>query len=427
MQIEVVNPGDSLWAIAKRYGVPVDDIVRINEIDEPTRLAVGQALVIPTSDTVHRVVAGESLWTISRRYGVPVEEIIRANNLTNPSQLYVGQRLQIPRQGAKRTIEANGYLQPSSEEKDRTIVNETAEFLTYFSIFQYIVEQNGSLTPPKDEAALAAIANTNSVPMMVITNFEGGTFSSEKARAIFDNAEAKQALIDNVVATLRTKRFFALNVDFEHIFPEDREKYNAFLREITARVHEEGKLASTALAPKVSATQAGRWYEAHDYKAHGEIVDFVIIMTYEWGWSGGPPMAVAPIPQVRQVLDYAVSVIPRNKIMMGAPLYGYNWTLPFTPGGKFAPTLSPKAAVDLARDVGAYIRFDSTAQAPHFSYYDNDGKEHIVWFEDARSMQAKFDLIKEYGLRGISYWVLGQSFPQNWVLLEANFNIKKYK
>ncbi|TMV43412.1 LysM peptidoglycan-binding domain-containing protein [Paenibacillus mesophilus] len=427
MQIEVVNPGDSLWAIAKRYGVSVDDIVRINEIDEPTRLAVGQALVIPTSDTVHRVAPGESLWTISRRYGVSMEDIARANNLTNPSQLYVGQRLQIPRQGAKRTIETNGYLQPSDAEKDRAIVNETAEYLTYFSIFQYIVETDGSLTPPKDEAALSAIANTNAVPMMVITNFEAGTFSSEKARAIFDNPEAKQALIDNVITTLRAKGFYALNIDFEHLFPEDKQKYNAFLREITARVHEEGKLVSTALAPKASATQAGRWYEAHDYKAHGEIVDFVIIMTYEWGWSGGPPMAVAPIPQVRRVLDFAVSVIPPNKILMGAPLYGYNWTLPYVKGGKFAPTLSPKAAVNLARDVGAYIRYDSASQAPFFNYYDNEGKEHVVWFEDARSMQAKFDLIKEYGLRGISYWVLGQSFPQNWALLEANFNIKKLK
>lgn len=426
MQIEVVNPGDSLWAIARRYGVSVDDIVRINEIDEPTRLAVGQALVIPTSDTVHRVVAGESLWTISRRYGVSVEDIIRVNNLTDPSQLYIGQRLQIPRQGAKRTIESNGYLQPSNAERDRAIVAETAAYLTYFSIFQYIAEPDGSLTPPNDEAALAAIANTNAVPMMVITNFEEGTFSSEKARAIFDNAAARQTLIDNVAETMRAKNFFALNVDFEHLFPEDREKYNAFLREMTARVHEQGKLISTALAPKASATQAGRWYEAHDYPAHGEIVDFVIIMTYEWGWSGGPPMAVAPIPQVRRVLDYAVSAIPPDKIMMGAPLYGYNWTLPFTPGGKFAPTLSPKAAVNLARDVGAYIRFDPTAQAPYFNYYDSDGKEHVVWFEDARSMQAKFDLIKEYGLRGISYWVLGQSFPQNWALLEANFNIKKF-
>lgn len=427
MQIEVVQPGDSLWAIAKRYGVTVDDIVRVNEVEEPTRLAVGQALVIPTSDTDHIVRPGESLWTISRRYGVSPEQIAQANGLMDPSQLYVGQRLRIPRQGAKRTIEANGYLQPTTPEKDRGTVAETAPALTYFSIFQYIAQRDGSLQPPNDEVALAAIADTDAVPMMVVTNFENGTFSSEKARELFDNAEARQALIDNVTATLEAKGFYALNVDFEHIFPEDREKYNAFLRDITAKVHEQGKLVSTALAPKTSGTQVGRWYEAHDYPAHGEIVDFVIIMTYEWGWSGGPPMAVAPIPQVRQVLDYAVSVIPADKILMGAPLYGYNWTLPYVPGGKFAPTLSPQAAVHLARDVGAFIQFDYTSQAPYFHYYDNDGKEHVVWFEDARSMQAKFDLIKEYGLRGISYWVLGQSFPQNWALLEANFNIRKLK
>src|SRR5690606_24228298 len=125
--------------------------------------------------------------------------------------------------------------------------------------------------------------------------------------------------------------------------------------------------------------------------------------------------------------DYAVSVIPPEKIMMGAPLYGYNWTLPYVQGGPFAPTISPQAAVRLARDTGAIIQYDYTAQAPFFRYYDNQGREHIVWFEDARSMQAKFNLIKEYGLRGISYWVLGQAFPQNWVLLEDNFTIRKLK
>jgi spore germination protein len=426
MQIEVVNPGESLWAIAKRYGVSVDEIVRVNELDDPTRLTVGQALLIPTDDSVHIVAPGESLWSIARRYGTTVEAIARLNNLASPSQLYVGQRLRIPGPGAKPTIEVNGYLQPSNAERDRSIVAETARYLTYFSIFQYVVQPDGSLQAPNDEAALAAIAPTNAVAMMVITNFKDGTFSPDTARAIFDNAAARAKLIDNVVATLNEKNFYALNIDFEHLYPADREKYNAFLREITARVHQQGKQVSTALAPKASATQVGQWYEAHDYAAHGRIVDFVIIMTYEWGWSGGPPMAVAPIPQVRAVLDFAVSVIPRNKILMGAPLYGYNWTLPYRPGGRFAPTVGPKAAVTLARDVGAYIQYDYTAQAPFFTYYDNEARQHIVWFEDARSMQAKFDLIKEYGLRGISYWVLGQSFPQNWALLEANFNIKKY-
>lgn len=427
MLIEVVKPGDSLWAIAKRYGVTADEVARINGIDDPTRLVAGQALVIPTKDRVHVVAPGESLWTIARKYGTSVDQLMRANQITDPSRLYIGQRLRVPGEPVRPVIETNGYLQPSNAERDRGIVAETANYLTYFSIFQYVVQKDGTLQAPNDEAALAAIRPTPSVPMMVITNFEGGTFTPDTARAIFDNAEARQNLINNVMATMKQKSFYALNIDFEHMYPADREKYNAFLREITARVHAEGKLVSTALAPKTSAEQAGQWYEAHDYPAHGEIVDFVIIMTYEWGWSGGPPMAVAPIPQVRSVLEYALSVIPSGKIMMGAPLYGYNWTLPYVKGGKFAPTLSPKAAVELARDVGAYIQYDYTAQAPHFSYYDNDAKEHIVWFEDARSMQAKFDLIKEYGLRGISYWVLGQSFPQNWALLEANFTIKSLK
>jgi spore germination protein len=186
-------------------------------------------------------------------------------------------------------------------------------------------------------------------------------------------------------------------------------------------------LVSTALAPKQSATQVGSWYEGHDYAAHGRIVNFVVIMTYEWGWSGGPPMAVAPIPQVRKVLDYAVTVIPREKILMGAPLYGYDWTLPYIKGGPFAKVVTPKGAIELARREGVAISYDTTAQAPYFRYYDDEGKEHIVWFEDARSMQAKFDLIKEYRLRGISYWVLGREFPQNWALLEDNFMIRKLR
>jgi spore germination protein len=427
MVIEVVNPGESLWAIARRYGITAEQIASVNGLTDSERLVPGQALVIPIESSVHIVQPGESLWTIARRYGVTPEQLAQMNNIANPAQLAVGQRLLVPRAGTKPTIETNGYLQPSSPERDRSIVQETAEALTYFSIFQYIAETDGSLAPPNDGPALEAIRNTYSAPMMVITNFEEGTFSAEKARAIFDNPDVRQTLIDNVINTLTEKQFFALNVDFEHIFPEDREKYNSFLRDITARVHETGKLISTALAPKTSAAQVGQWYEAHDYPAHGTIVDFVIIMTYEWGWSGGPPMAVAPIPQVRRVLDYAVSVIPPEKIMMGAPLYGYNWTLPYVQGGPFAPTISPQAAVRLARDTGAVIQYDYTAQAPFFRYYDNQGREHIVWFEDARSMQAKFNLVKAYGLRGISYWVLGQDFPQNWVLLEDNFTIRKLK
>lgn len=428
MQIVTVNPGDSLWAIARLYGVSVDDLVRLNELDEPDRLVPGQALLVPAMERMHLVKSGDSLWHIARYYGVTWESIARLNGIVNPALIYPGTRLRIPGQlhvGPKMTIEVNGYLQMKEPERDRKIVQETSRYMTYFGIFQYIVHSDGSITPPNADAALDEIAKTDAVPMMVLTNFEDGTFSAEVAHNVMTDAIARERLMVNIEKTMVAKEYRALNMDFEHIRPNERDVYTGFLKELTMRMHAIGKLVSTAVAPKTSGEQTGPWYEAHDYGAHGAIVDFVILMTYEWGWSGGPPMAVAPLQQVRRVLDYAITVIPRYKIMMSAPLYGYNWTLPYKAGGKFAPTISPKAAVNLARDSGAYIQFDKVAQSPYYRYYDKEAKEHVVWFEDARSMQAKYNLIKQYRLRGISYWVLGQSFPQNWALLEANFRIRK--
>jgi spore germination protein len=181
---------------------------------------------------------------------------------------------------------------------------------------------------------------------------------------------------------------------------------------------------STALAPKTSATQQGKWYEAHDYRAHGQIADFVVIMTYEWGYSGGPAMAVSPIDQVRRVLEYALTEMPPNKILMGQNLYGYDWTLPFVQGS-VARAVSPQQAIELAAANNVPIQYDTKAQAPFFRYTADDGKQHEVWFEDARSIQAKFNLIKELGIRGMSYWKLGLAFPQNWLLIVENFNVVK--
>ena len=160
------------------------------------------------------------------------------------------------------------------------------------------------------------------------------------------------------------------------------------------------------------------------YKAQGAVVDWLLIMSYEWGYSGGPAQAVSPIGPVRQVLTYAVSEIPSRKIMMGQNLYGYDWTLPFVQGTT-ARAISPQQAINLARQNNVPISYDTEAQAPYFRYRDAEGKEHEVWFEDARSIQAKFNLIKELNLRGMSYWKLGLSFPQNWLLIENNFNVTK--
>lgn len=424
MQIEVARPGDSVWAIARRYGLTVEQVAEVNGLSDPNRLVVGQALVIPSEGDTHLVAPGETLWMIARRYGVRVEDLMRLNGIANPNELQIGTVLQLPRP-PKRSVLANAYLQVTTPARDLPIIRETAPFLTTFGFFQYRALATGELAGMNDAEQLAAVRETEAAAMMVVTNFAEGNFSPDVARAVLADSAARSRLIGSITETMRAKGFRAVNVDFENLGLENRDAYTAFLRELAPAVREAGGWLSTALAPKTGAGQTGAWYEGHDYGAHGALADFVILMTYEWGWSGGPPMAVAPIPQVRAVLDYAVTAIPRDKLVLGAPLYGYDWTLPFVPGGEFARVLSPQEAVEQAGRVNAAIQFDPVAEAPYYRYWDGEGREHVVWFEDARSMQAKFDLIRAYGLAGISYWVLGNAFPQNWALLADQFDIRR--
>lgn len=136
-------------------------------------------------------------------------------------------------------------------------------------------------------------------------------------------------------------------------------------------------------------------------------------------------MAVSPINEVKRVVDYALSVMPANKISLGQNLYGYDWTLPYQRGNPPARGLSPQQAIEIAARENAEIQFDLTAQAPYFRYTDDEGREHVVWFEDARSIQAKFNMVKELGLRGHSFWRLGLAFPQNWLLIGDQFQVVK--
>ncbi|MDE7261532.1 MAG: sporulation protein [Oscillospiraceae bacterium] len=134
-------------------------------------------------------------------------------------------------------------------------------------------------------------------------------------------------------------------------------------------------------------------------------------------------MAVAPLPNVRQVLDYAVTEIPRQKIYLGISNYGYDWPLPFIQGQTRARSLSNQAAVELAVRYGAAIQYDETAQSPWFEY--TSGGPHVVWFEDARSMSAKLRLIAEYGLYGAGYWNLMRPYPQGWTVLDALYEVEE--
>jgi len=415
-----VQQGDQIWEIAARFGTTAQAILEANQITNPTAIRVGQTLTIPIR--YHTVKAGETLYEIAQKYGVNLQRLIEINHLTSTTNLYVNQVLRIPTR--QRPIkEVNAYTTQFNNDAVQEVRN-LGRYFTYLSPFRYSFRADGSLSQLNESSVLEAAHSTSVAPLLILANFTENGFNSDLAASLLRNESIQDTLINNVLTVMRQKGYRGVNFDFEYVYPEDRDRYTAFLRKVVNRLHAEGYLVSTALAPKTSGTQSGLLYEAHDYGAHGAIVDFIILMTYEWGWAGGRPWAIAPINEVKKVLDYAVTVIPANKIMMGAPLYGRDWKIPWQQG-TIARTVSPQEAVALAAKYGATIQYNQTYQSPFFRYTDENGQQHEVWFEDARSMQAKFNLLIQYGLRGISYWVLGNPFPQNWLVQEDLIQTRK--
>lgn len=427
MQIYVIQPGDTLWNIAQEYQSSVEDIVDANGLFDSNQITVGQAIVIPIVGQFYFVQPGDSLWSISNRYQIDYQVLAEVNQLSTQQPLQVGMRLYIP-EGSKQEIESNAYIEPLGDTVSETLLENArnvGRYLTYLAPFSYEARRDGTLDPQPLNGIPEIASETGSSLMMVITNLEGGQFSGELAAEILQSEETQDTLLNQILEEATRVGYRDIHFDFEFLPSDQREAYNQFLRKAAERIHEQGLLISTALAPKTRADQPGQWYEAHDYRTHGEIVDFVVLMTYEWGYSGGPPMAVSPIGPVEEVVQYALTEMPSEKIMLGQNLYGYDWTLPFEPGGEYAEALSPQEAVRRAGEYQVPIQYDSESQAPFFQYVDEEGREHEVWFEDPRSIQAKFDLIERLQLRGISYWKLGLAFPQNWLLLANQFHIVK--
>lgn len=379
MEIYVVKQGDTIDTIANEFQVQASEIAFINQISYPYPLVIGQALLIPVQDDL---------------------------------------------QQNKRSVTVNGYAYPYINSK---VLQTTLPYLTVLSVFSYGFTTEGELIPPRldDTEMINAALQFGTEPVLTLTPMdENERFNNNLISVLVHSNSIQEVLIQNILEMLRRKSFSGVDVDFEYIKAEDRGFFTSFVAKLTTELNAYGYMVSVALAPKTSSEQKGLLYEGKDYGGLGAAANSCLLMTYEWGYRYSEPMAVAPINKVRQVVEYAVTQIPRDKIDLGIPNYGYDWPLPYVQGETSARTIGNIQAIEIALDNGAQIKFDETAQTPYFNY-TADGIDHEVWFEDVRSMNAKFSLLEEFELRGMGYWQIMRLFLANWVLLESRFNIIK--
>lgn len=376
---------------------------------------------------IYIVKPGDSVFRIAREQGVTEESIIYNNQLEYPYTLVIGQALLLSKGGpdsSRRLVEVGGYAYPYI---NRSTLTQTLPYLSKLFVFSYGFTMEGRLVLPQTEDTfmVEAAKEYGVAPIMTIAPIgERGGFDNNLISRVVSNSQVQQRFLSELVETVQVKGFRGVDIDFEYIKAEDRYAFVEFVAKVRDRINGIGYPVSVALAPKISDDQKGILYEGKDYGLIGEVADEVFLMTYEWGYTYGPAMAVAPLNQVRRVVEYALTRIPAEKISLGIPNYGYDWTLPFVQGESVARAIGNVQAVRIAQENGAKIQYNEPAQSPFFTYRKN-GKAHEVWFEDVRSMDAAFGLVQEYGLKGMGYWQIMRLFRGNWLLLADRFRIRR--
>ena len=384
---------------------------------------MGQSLLVLYPERTVTVRAGDALSSIAASSGTDVLSLFRMNpNLSGSDQLYPGQVLVTQlEQSRTRSAFIAGYAYPYVQE---SVLRGILPFAGALMPFTYGFTPEGALMPMDDERLLALAGEYGVRPFLHLSTLTAaGTFSAAQAAVVLRSEALQQTLAEAVLQKMQEKGYMGLDVDFEYLGRELAEAYAQFLSRLHGLLAPYGLPLIAALAPKTSADQPGTLYEGYDYAAVASACDAVLLMTYEWGYTYGPPMAVAPIGAVRRVVEFALTQMEPGKILLGFPNYAYDWTLPFTAGATRAQSIGNEAAPLLAAQYGAEIQFDEQAQTPYFTYLDEAGQPHEVWFEDARSALAKFGLLTEYGLLGLGYWNFMRPFAAGFSLQNYLFSI----
>jgi spore germination protein len=411
-----VRPGETLAAVATRTGATAEQLRGANGLpsDDVTE---GQALLVPLNRYVTQ--QGDSLWRIAEISGIPVAALSRANPGAERA-LYPGRPLRLP-EPTRQRAEVIGYLPLTDPGVTAEDITPWARNLTWVAIFSHLITAEGELPPINDTEAIRVTYAAGARPLMSIANMEpGGAFSPELARTIITNPEVRARVIDNILRTVEQKGYAGVDSDIENIPRDLREGYVDFLRELKQRLG--NRPLNVAVPPKYDETTFG-YARGHDYRGIGQVADRIFIMNYEFSWVGGPPGAIAPLPQTRRVMQYATQLMPKEKLLNGISTTAYDWELPDTPENRARPWPSDQA-VQIAVRNNVPIRYNETQESPWFRYTEG-GRQREVWFEDARSLMAKFRVMRELGLGGTGIWHLGAMNSQFNTLIPYFYNVVK--
>lgn len=318
--------------------------------------------------------------------------------MTSPIWVSSAQRLM------EKRLWTLGYTAEDYPEDQRSLesIRHYHTHLDAIAHFAYRLGDDASLQGELNPALICESSAYGVSPLVLIHNFNGQIFDPKPLRSLLSSSALQECFMQSLL-NLLPSGVAGVHIDFEGMEAAYRVAYISFLESLRATLHTRGFLLTIAVPAKHSEWEA----PGYDFAAIGRTCDAITLMTYDEHYSGGEAGPIASLPWMTQALDYAIQFIPHQKILIGIPVYGYDWS------NEQTQMIAMKDIPTLIKQTGARILWSNPAVEPYF-YYWQERTRHTVWFESELSAKIRLGFVKSYRLRGIAIWRLGYETNRFW-------------
>lgn len=237
------------------------------------------------------------------------------------------------------------------------------------------------------------------------------SFDPKRVSLIINNQTQKQVAIDNLVKIAEDNQYLGWDLDFEELKLADKDAFSEFVKDLAKNLHQKGLLLSVSVHTQKGGLSDRESARAQDWVVLGKEADYIRIMAYDFHNIGTAPGPITPIDDLKAVLKKAVSEISSEKIILGLPLYGYNWIQ----GGQNTVTDYQTMKED-SKKLNFNLTRDNDSRSLTAKYKDNN-VNNTVFVEDATSTVYKIELARKMGVYQFIFWRLGGEDPSLWVSL----------
>ncbi|PJE65718.1 hypothetical protein COU91_00145 [Candidatus Saccharibacteria bacterium CG10_big_fil_rev_8_21_14_0_10_47_8] len=324
----------------------------------------------------------------------------------------------------KNSLLIRGSIPYWDQQKATQSFAENVSNLNQVALFWYYIDSNGKATKytyALENPSILTLAHQNNIKaFFTLTNLgerAGDNWDSKRVEEVIKDNNSRAKHIEDILNIFSRLPFDGVSIDYEEVAPSQRDNFSSFIKQLAASLHQRGKLLNVAIHPVTDSNSEKRYY-FQDVKNLSESADYLAVMAYGEHENDSGPGPIASYPWVNKIITYLKAKnIPLQKIFLGIPLYGYDWT---EGSNNPATDLTYQDTQNLLAQFRLNLEWDEQLKSSHFTY-NNQGQVHQVWFEGSRSVEQKMKLAQDAGLGGVSFWRLGEEDPNIWA------EIKQFK